>query len=113
MVQRQSGHRLRYISATVDDGGLFLREELSNACRQRLARARGNFRHFHHGAIAGGERANERPQRQVERIVPRRDDAYDTERLLDDPRTTGLEPDRYAAPFIAHPARHMAARMTN
>ena len=59
----------------------------SNFCRDRLRQQRGRprrqFARLDHHAIAGGERADRRRQRELQRIIPRRDDADDAERLRD------------------------------
>ena len=54
-------------------------------------------RHLDHRAVAGGEDAGERAQRQEERIVPRRHDADDALRLRDHAIRAGREQDRRRA----------------
>jgi hypothetical protein len=59
---------------------------------------------LHHDAVAGGERRDQRHDREVEWIVPRADDADDADRLVQD-RGAGrpeLEADRH--PLRPHPA---------
>ena len=41
------------------------------------------------GAVAGRDRADERAEREVERVVPRADDEHDAERLVLDPASRG------------------------
>jgi hypothetical protein len=62
-------------------------------------------------AVAGGERGDRRPERELQRIVPRRHHADDTARLRRDPVVARPEMrgGRHAA--LAHPLPQVRARM--
>ena len=80
---------------------------------QKIRRARREFRRLQHHPIAGGQRRDQRHDREVERIIPWADDADDAHRLI---KNAGggrhqLKPDRN--PLRLHPTRQMAQRVAD
>ena len=70
-------------------------------------------RHLDHAAIAGGERARERADRQEERVVPRRHDPDEPLRLRDHAVRAGREQDRDVAALRLHPLAELLPRVAD
>src|SRR5258706_14489733 len=81
--------------------------------REQLSRGRGGLGHLHEDPVSRRERGDDGPDGEIERIVPRHDDAHDTEGLEDDARSSWKEPYAGGARLWLHPALDVAARMWN
>ena len=86
VIERKRRERRANGGVTGDHRDFVLGEGLGDQRSQQLAGRRRDLRRLDHRAIAGGERRRERHQRERERVVPRRDDADDAERLRLDVR---------------------------
>ena len=85
MIERQRREALRDLVLDAGDdhfGGVeFGRDHLF----QQRGKPRHQFARLDHHPVARGDRAHRRRQRQLQRIIPGRDDADDAERLRDQP----------------------------
>ena len=86
MVERQLREGRSDIGFTVDDRHLVLAEILGEHGLHQLAGGRGELAHLDHRAVTGSQRRQQRTNRQVHRVIPRRDDADHTKRLVHHPR---------------------------
>ncbi len=107
MVERQAGESRADFRPALHDRDLVLGEKLAEHFRQQFRGARRQFRGLQHDAIAGGKRGDHRRQRQIDRIVPWRDDFDDAKRLDQDFRAVRpeFEPDGNA--LRLHPSWQM------
>ena len=74
---------------------------------QQRGKPRHQFARLDHHPVAGGERADRRRQRQLQRIIPRRDDADHAERLRDQAIFGRHELQRGRDPLRRHPFLQM------
>ena len=79
--QRREGRS----ASAAEEGELVLGEIFRRDLDQEFRETARIRRHLDHRPVAGGEDAGERPEAQIQRIVPRDDDADDAERLGNDP----------------------------
>ena len=82
VIERQRGKARGQLRAAEDGRHAFLRKYLGQQVAQQRRGARRVFGGFQHHVVAGGDRRNQRNQGQVDRVVPRRNDADDTQRAL-------------------------------
>ena len=81
MIERQRCHEGRNRRIALHHAHLVGRKELRNQRRELRRSVRREFARLDDHAIASSERVDGRPQRQLHRVVPWRDDAHHTERL--------------------------------
>jgi hypothetical protein len=89
-----SEQRLGDSSIAFDDRHFVFREHIAEDAFQARARVRRHFARLQDHAVTRRDRRDHRPETQVEREVPRRNDEYDTLRLVDDPRRRAEERER-------------------
>ncbi len=95
------------------DGDLLLGEDLAQHLGQEIARCGRELGRLDHGAIAGRDRRGERHEREPDGEVPRRHDADDAERLVDDARACRAEVHLHMPLLRAHPAFEIAAQIVD
>ena len=110
LIERQGGE---CSAVTADYGDLFFGEELAEHRREYSVRRRCELRRFEHDAVSRGDRGDHRHQRQVDGIVPRRDDADHTERLILDAIAAEPHVQGDAAARRAHEATEIAREVIN
>ena len=113
MVERQPRKGLADLRSADDGRDLIGRKQTGEQIGQKVGRARRQLGRLEHDAIAGRERRDKRHDREVERIVPRTDDADDADRLIKNAgrRRRQFQPDGY--PLRPHPAGKMAQRVAD
>jgi hypothetical protein len=109
-IERQGGE---CGAVAADNGDLFFGEELAQHRREHGVRGRCELRRFEHDAVSRGNRGDHRHQRQVDWVVPRRDDADHAERLILDaiPAEPHVQGD--VAARRAHEAMEIALEVVN
>ena len=73
---------------------------------------RREFRRFEYGAIARSDRAHERREQQLQRIIPRTENQRDAERLWLHPTARGRDEPRCAPAFGLAPTPQIFERAT-
>ena len=113
MVERQSRECLADLGSAEDGRHLLSRKQAGQELGQEIRRARRQLRWLEHHPIAGRKRRDQRHDRQIERIVPRTDDADDADRLIEDAGAGRhqLKPDRNA--LGPHPASEVTERVAD
>lgn len=106
-LRQQLLHDLRCMRNQSD---LFFGKTLADDLRQHGRRGRSARRRFQHHAIPRSQRSDERQQRQLQRIIPRRDDEYHTQRLAAYPTPCRPCEERRRDVARAHPALQVAQR---
>jgi len=109
VIEGQAGELLAGLDIAQHHRNFVFGENLAEQVAQQAAGRRRRFAHLQHHPIACRQRADQRADGQVERVVPRHDDAHHPQRLIDDPRTGRLESQTDPAPRWLHPAPQMAA----
>ena len=89
------------------------REHLRQQAAQELGGARGVFGRLQVHVVAGGDRGGQRDQRQIDRVVPRRDHAHHAQRHRPDLRACRQQPPAHADPLRAHPAAQVLAQVVD
>jgi hypothetical protein len=113
VVERQPRERRAGVGAADDGSHLLERKQAGQELGEELGGARRELRGLHHHAVAGGERRDQRHDREVERIVPRADDADDADRLVQDGGASRPELAADRHPLRPHPAPQMVARVAD
>jgi hypothetical protein len=90
-----------------------LGEDLAEHRREHGVRRRGELRRFEHDAVSRGDRGDHRHQRQVDGVVPRRDDADHTERLILDAIAAGTHVQGDVAAGRAHEPTEIADQVVD
>ena len=113
VVERQRRERLRHVRVAGHHphfvGLEILRHLLGEQCRE----AWRELAHLHHRAVAGDQRVDQRADRQVQRIVPRHDDADHAARLRPQLGARRQEQPVGQAPARLHPAPAVGQRMAD
>ena len=78
-LRQQLFHSLRCVRHQSDQ---LLRKALADDLRQNGRRGRSARRRFQHHAVPCGQRPDERQQRQLQRVIPRRDDEHHAQRFV-------------------------------
>jgi hypothetical protein len=104
VIERQARELYRALRLAEHDRHLALLEGLGKHVAHQLGRARRALRHLDQDAVARREREHQRARGKRDRVVPRRDDADDAERLEVDHRLGGRHQQAGAAPLRLHPA---------
>ena len=104
VVERLRAERGAKRRVAVHHRDVIAREGLADQLLEQRRRARRQFGHLDDRAIAGRQRADERPGGEQHRIIPRHDDADHTERLRHDFRARRQQPFVGAAALRFHPA---------
>jgi hypothetical protein len=113
VIERQAREFVCRFGIAVHDGDLVLREARPHEGGEQFGKARREFRLLHHHAVARGQRRGHRPDRQVQRVVPRHHDAHHAEGLRHDARRRGLEPEAGGTAPRAHPFPAVAQRVVD
>ena len=113
VIELRRGERAPDVGIARHDGELVLGEAPRDELGDQRRGPRRELGGLHQHAIAGGERAGRRHDRELERVVPRRDDADDTERLRQDFAAPGQQRERRGNAPRSHPARQIAQRVAN
>ncbi len=111
VVERQARKALRDLALDAGDEQLGRIESRGDRLLQQRRKMRGQLARLDENAVAGGERADRGRQRELERIIPGRDDADDTERLRHQPVAGRQELQRGRDPLRRHPALQVLCRM--
>ena len=111
MVEGQGGKSPGHGRVAVDDDDLVRLERPRHQRLEERAEPRRVLRHLEHRAVAGGESTGQRRYREIQRVVPRHDDADDAERLAQQARAARQAPPGDGAAFRAHPAAQVAPRV--
>jgi len=111
VVERERGETLADLGAAGDDHDFRRAEIFTNRLRQAGGESRGEFARLDHREVAGGERADQRRERQLQRIVPGRDDADDAERQRHQAVRARPEVKLGRNAPRLHPARHVPQRV--
>jgi hypothetical protein len=100
-------------AVAADYGDLFFGKELAEHRPEHGVRRRCELRRFEHDAVSRGDRGDHRHQRQVHGVVPRRDDADHTERLILDAIAAEPHVQGDVAAGRAHEATEIALEVIN
>ncbi len=111
VIERQARERLSDRRVAEDDRELLLGERFHGELAQQRRCRRRELRRLQQDAIAGGNGAGDRRERQLHGIVPRADDADHADGLPLDARASGLEVDRRGDALRPHPAGEVPARV--
>ncbi len=111
MIERQLGERGAGIRVAEDGRDLLGGKQTAEKLGEKLRGTRRELGGFQHHAVAGGERRDQRHDRQLERIVPRADDAHDSDRLVENAGARGHELETHGDALGRHPARQMPDRV--
>ncbi len=113
MIERQAGKTGADRCVAENHRHIFLGKMLADQVGQQLARARREFGHLDQCAVARREGRRKRRHGQQQRVIPGHDDADDAQRLRNDARPPGAEPDGSRAAPRFHPGTGVSAGMTN
>ena len=107
MVERQRGDRPRRLRAARDHDGLVGGEHLRHEALQECRRRRRPLRGLEEDAVPRGDRRGQRQERELHRVVPRRQDAHHALGLAPDVGAAGQGAQHARAPRL-RPARQAA-----
>ncbi len=113
VVEGQRGKLGRHVGPPQEDGKLVGGKALVHQLRHQGRSVRRQFAGLEHDAVAGGQGHQRRPQRQLDRVIPWRDHAHHAQRLALDACLGRLQVDGRGHPLRLHPARQMAAQLTD
>ena len=111
MVERQAREFGGDFGTAEHDGDLVFLECLTDCAVQKVTEIRRLFGRFDDDAIAAGDGVDQRREGKLQRIVPRRDNADDPERLWPHPGRAGPEVEPDLAITRLHPPFHVLARV--
>ena len=84
MVEALCQQLLHHLRCVGHQRRLLLRKTLADDLRQHRRRRRSARRRFQYHTVPRSQRSDERQQRQLQRIIPRRNDEHHTQRLIAD-----------------------------
>ena len=113
MVERQTGERRADIGAAEDGRDLFGGKQAAEELGEELRGARRELGGFQHHPVAGRERGDQRHDRQLERVIPRADDADDADRLMENAGAGGHEFEAHRDALGRRPTRQMPDRVAD
>ncbi len=113
VIERQLRKVLRLRHLAAEDRDLVFGKTFGQHLRQQLGRARRQLRHLDHHAVAGGQRGDQRAHRQVQREVPRADDADHALGLVVDAHAVAQEQQLGGTLARLHPAAQRMQRMVD
>ena len=113
VVERQRGERLRHHGIAGHHPHLVGLEVARHLFGEQRREARRELAHLQHRAIAGGQCVDQRTDGQIQRVVPRHDDADHAARLRPQLGARGQEQQVGEAPPRLHPAPAVAERVTD
>ncbi len=111
MIERQRSKGLCDLVLDAGDEQLSGIELLGNGLLQECRKVRHQFARLDDDTVAGGDRADRGRQRELQRIIPGRDDADHAERLRDQPVARGQELQRGRHALRRHPGLQVFCRM--
>ncbi len=97
------------LGLALDDGHRVGVKVLRDEPREQGRADRGVLGRFDDGAVARRDGADQRAERQVDRVVPRADDQHDAERFVLVPRPAGPRHERQAGAPAPHPGPEVSA----
>ena len=104
VVERQAGEICADAGVAQHHADILRSEVARRQAGQQLAGARRELRHLDHHPVAGGERRGHGRNGEEQRVIPGHDDADHTQRLHQDARAAGAEPERGRLALRLHPA---------
>ncbi len=113
MVEGQGAKDTGVLQLAADQCNMVFGEDLAQHGLERGVGGWRCLRHLDHDAVAGGQRGNQRAQRQIDREIPGRDDTNDALGLVGDAQAVAGEQQLGPAPARPHPAAHMRDGMTD
>ena len=113
VVERQAGEPGGQRGVALDHAELVGIEGFVHQTRHQFRGARREFAGLEHDAVACRQRGGRRRQGQLHRIVPRRDDAHNAQRLPLDIGGGGLEVDRCGHLDRLDPARQVLVQVAD
>ena len=113
VVERQRGKCLRHVRRAGDHDHVVGMEIARHQRGEQGRETRGEFAHLQHHAVARGQRIDQRPHGEVQRVIPRHDDAHHAPRLR--PQLDARGQEQYAGQTASwrHPAPSVAQRMAD
>ncbi len=108
VVERQRREGPAGFGIALHDRDLLGREDLRQHPGEEFAGPRRELGRFDHRPIAGGKRRRQRHHGQRKRIIPRRQDTDDAQRLIFDTRTGKAEAPVHMSPLGPHEAAQVA-----
>ena len=112
-VEPLAQQRLGGLALALHDGDVFLRKGRADELGNRGGGVRRELGRFEHDAVARGQRADQRREQKLERIVPRADDEGHAIGLGSDEPARGPGEQRGAAALGLHPRRQVAEGMAD
>jgi hypothetical protein len=111
MVEGQTRKGLGHVHPAVDHRQNRRIEPLGHGGLQQGAEGGGQLGRLDHHPIARRQGVDRWPERQQQRIVPRRDHPDDAQGLMPDPGPRRLEHQVHRTPLVTHPPPQTGARM--
>ena len=111
VIERPLGEIGRHIGLASDHRHQILREHRLDDLLEQGRRVRSEFRHLDHGAVASRQGSDQWTDRQIQRVIPGHDDAYNPFGLVVNLVAGGLEQNRNMAFGGLHPVAEILQRV--